>query len=76
MYEKNFLMYLDNIEDDLIDLEIHTKGEKGQIVALKGLCEYLIVKKKVHDFYNSITQKQIDEIRAKGKLTLLEAVQL
>ena len=76
MYEKIFLMYLDNIEDDLIDLVIYTKGEKGQIVALKGLCEYLIVKKKVHDFYNSITQKQIDEIHAKGKLTPLEALQL
>lgn len=76
MYEKNFLMYLDNIKDDLIDLAIYTKGEKGQIVALKGLREYLIVKKKVHDFYNSITQKQIDEIHAKGKLTPLEAVQL
>ncbi len=69
-------MYLDDIENDVIDLAIYTKGSKGQIVALKGLCEHIIVKKKVNDFYNSITQEQIDEIHSKGKLTPLEAVQL
>ena len=75
-YKKFFLMYLDNIEDDVIDLAIYTRGSKGQIVALKGLCEYIIVKKKVNAFYNSITQNQIDEIHTKGKLTPLEVVQL
>ena len=75
-YKKFFLMYLDDIENDVIDLAIYTKGSKGQIVALKGLCEHIIVKKKVNDFYNSITQEQIDEIHSKGKLTPLEAVQL
>jgi len=75
-YKKFFLMYLDNIEDDVIDLAIYTRGSKGQIVALKGLCEHIIVKKKVNEFYNSITQEQIDEIHAKGKLTPLEVVQL
>lgn len=75
-YRKFFLMYLDNIEDDVIDLAIYTRGNKGQIVALKGLCEHIIVKKKVNDFYNSISQEQIDEIHAKGKLTPLEVVQL
>lgn len=75
-YRKYFLMYLDNIDDNLIDLAIYTKGNKGQIIALKGLCEYIIVKKKINDFYNSITQEQIDEIHSKGKLTPLEAVQL
>ena len=75
-YKKFFLMYLDDIENDVIDLAIYTKGSKGQIVALKELCEHIIVKKKVNDFYNSITQEQIDEIHSKGKLTPLEAVQL
>ena len=75
-YRRFFLMYLDNIEDSVIDLAIYTRGSKGQIVALKGLCEHIIVKKKVNDFYNSITQEQIDEIHSKGKLTPLEAVQL
>ena len=69
-------MYLDDIEDDVIDLAIYTRGSKGQIVALKRLCEHIIVKKKVNDFYNSITQEQIDEIHSKGKLTPLEVVQL
>lgn len=75
-YRKFFLMYLNNIEDDVIDLAIYTRGSKGQIVALKGLCEHIIVKKKVNDFYSSISQEQIDEIHAKGKLTPLEVVQL
>ena len=75
-YKKFFLMYLDDVDDDLIKLAIYTKGSKGQIVAFKGLCERIIVKKKVNDFYNSITQEQIDAIHSKGKLTPLEAVQL
>lgn len=58
------------------NLAIYTEGSKGQIVVLKELCEHIIVKKKVNDFYNSITQEQIDEIHSKGKLTPLEAVQL
>ena len=40
-YKKFFLMYLDDIENDIIDLAIYTRGSKGQIVALKGLCEHL-----------------------------------
>ena len=75
-YKKFFLMYLDDIENDIIDLAIYTRGSKGQIVALKGLCEHIIVKKKVNDFYASITQEQINEIHSKGKLTPLEVVQL
>jgi hypothetical protein len=75
-YRNYYLMYLDNIDDEVIDLAIYTRGSKGQIVALKGLCEHIIVKKKINEFYNSITQEQIDEIHAKGKLTPLEAVQM
>ena len=75
-YKKFFLMYLDNVEDDVIDLAIYTRGSKGQIVALKGLCEHIIIKKQINSFYNSITKEKIDEIHAKGKLTPLEAVQL
>lgn len=75
-YKKFFLMHLDDISDEIIDLAIYTRGKKGQIVALKGLCEHTIIKKKVNDFYNSITSEQIKEIHSKGKLTPLEAVQL
>lgn len=75
-YRNFFLMYLNDVNDDLINLAIYAKGSKGQIVALKELCERIIVKKKVNDFYNSITQEQIDEIHRKGKITPLEAVQL
>ncbi len=75
-YRNFFLMYLNEVDNNLIDLAIYTKGNKGQIIALKGLCEHIIVKKKVTDFYNSITREQINKIHSKGKLTPLEAVQL
>lgn len=75
-YKRFFLMYLDDVLDDVIDLAIYAKDSKGQIVALKALCKFIIVKKKVNDFYNSITQEQIDEIHSKRKLTPLEVVQL
>lgn len=75
-YRNYYLMYLDGIDDEVIDLAIYTIGSKGQIVALKGLCEHIIVKKKINEFYNSITQEQIDEVHSKGKLTPLEAVQM
>ena len=75
-YRRFYLMYLDNVDNDIIDLAILTRGSKGQIVALRGLCEHIVVKKKVNNFYNSITQEKIDEIHARGKLTPLEAVEL
>jgi hypothetical protein len=75
-YKNYFLMYLDDISDDVIDLAIYTRSSKGQIIAFKGLCEHIIIKKKINDFYNSITEEQINEIHAKGKLTPLEAVQM
>lgn len=45
-YRNFFLMYLDDVSNDLIDLSIYTRGKRGQIVALKGLCEQIIVKVK------------------------------
>ena len=65
-YRNFFLMYLNEASNNLIDLAIYTKGSKGQIIALKGLCEHIIVKKKVNDFYNSITQEQINKIHSKS----------
>lgn len=73
-YKNYYLMCLDSIEDEVINLAIYTRGNKGQVIALKELCERIIVKKKMSEFYNSITQKQIDKIHSKGKLTPLEAV--
>lgn len=75
-YRRFYLMYLDDIDNDIIDLAILTRESKGQIVALRGLCEHIVVKKKVNNFYNSITQEKIDEIHARSKLTPLEAVEL
>ena len=45
-------MYLDNIDNDIIDLAILTRESKGQIVDLRALCEHIIVKKKVNNIVN------------------------
>ena len=45
-------MYLDSIEEDVKDLAIYTRGRKGQIIALKELCEHIIIKKKINDYYS------------------------
>ena len=74
-YKNFFLMYLNSIEEYVIDLAIYTRGNDGKIIALKGLCEYIIVKKAVEEFYNSITQEQIDDIHSRGKITSLEKVE-
>ncbi len=75
-YTKFFLMYLNKVDSDIIDLAIFTRGKHGTIIALKGLCEQIIVRIRVADFYNSITKDQIDMIHSKNMLTPLEAVQL
>ena len=47
-------MYLDNIDNDIIDLAILTRESKGQIVDLRTLCEHIIVKKKVNNIVKRI----------------------
>lgn len=74
-YKNFFLMYFDDISDDLIKLAIYTRGKDGQVVAHRKLCEKIIVKKKIYEFYNSITKEQIDKIHDNGKLTPLEAIE-
>lgn len=70
-----FLMYLNSVNTKEIDSAICIWGKKGQIVAYKGLCEQIIVKKATEEFYASIKQDKIDEIHANGKLTPSEAVE-
>lgn len=58
-YRNFFLMYLDDVPNDLIDLGIYTRGKKGQIVALKGLCEQIIVKVKNSETSIDDTSKKL-----------------
>lgn len=75
-YMNFFRMYLEDVSEDVIDLAILTRGSKGQIIASKTLCERIIIKKRMNEFYSSITKEKIKEIHDKGKLTPLEMVQL
>ena len=71
-YKDYFLMYLNNVNDDLIDLAIYTKGKNGQIVALEGLCKHIILKRKLIEIY---TEEKVKEIHARGNKTALEQVE-
>ena len=73
-YINYFKMYLKNVDEELIQKAIYTTGKKGQIIALKGLCERIIIKQRVIEFYNMFDQEKIDEIHAKGKITPMERV--
>lgn len=53
-YRRFYLMYLDDIDNDIIDLAILTRESKGQIVDLRALCEHIIVKKKVNNIVKKI----------------------
>ena len=75
-FKAYFENYLEKVDEDVIELAIYTRGKKGEIVALKGLCDHIILRTKVKEFYESITQEKIDEIHSKGKLTPLEMVQV
>ncbi len=73
-YRNYFLMFLNSVDDTDIKKAIFTITKKGKVVAFKGLCEQLIVNKATEEFYNSITQEQIDDIHSRGKLTPKERV--
>lgn len=77
-YKNYFLMFVDNINDDIINTAIYTKGKDGQIVVFASLCNYIIVRiirSNSMMFYDSITDEQIEEIHLHGKLTPLEKVE-
>ena len=72
-YKNFYLMYFDSIDDDLIDMAIVTHGDKGQVVASKALCNMIIVKKRVYDFYCNLTPEKCAEIYENGYMTALDA---
>lgn len=73
-YFNYFKMYLKNVDEELIEKAIYTTGKKGQVVTFKGLCERIIIKQRVKEFYEMFDQEKIDEIHAKGKITPMEKV--
>lgn len=73
-YINYFKKYIKYVDKDLIDLAIYTTGKNGQIVALRGLCEDIIIKERVKEFYGSFYQTKVDRVHSKGKITPLEKV--
>lgn len=74
-FKDYFREYMVDIKEDLIDLAIYTKSKNGSIVALKSLCDYIITKSKIKNINLDLTQEEIDDIHARGKLTPLEKVE-
>ena len=56
-YRNFFKMYIDNFDDELIELAIYTKTDEGMIVAYKGLCCHIIQRKKMNADYGKIFTK-------------------
>ena len=74
-YFNYFKLYLKNIDISLINKAIYTIGKKGHVVALKDLCERIIIKQRVKEFYEMFNQEKIDEIHARGNITPMEKVE-
>lgn len=71
-YKNFYLMYLDNIEDETIELPIVVRGGKGQIVAHKNFMNHLILERKVFDFYSKYSLEKIQEVHDRGNITPIE----
>ena len=56
-YRNFFKMYIDDFDDELIDLAIYTRTDEGIIVALKELCCHIIQRKKMNANYGKIFTK-------------------
>lgn len=60
-----------DISEDIFQLCKMKTTKKGTIIALKGICDHTIKRYKMG---KELTQTQIDEIHARGKITPLEKV--
>lgn len=62
---------IDDISEDILRLCKMKTTKKGTIIALKGICDHTIKRYKMG---KELTQTQIDEIHARGKITPAEKV--
>ena len=68
-FKTYFEEYLGSVDEDLINMAIVTRSSKGQVIALKGLCENIIVKVQMKREYDKLTDQKVKEIHHEGKLT-------
>ena len=74
-YRDFYLMYFDSVDDSLINIPIITRGNKGQVVAIKALVNFLILRIQTCDFLDNITDEMCDEIHEKGYLSPLDIIE-
>lgn len=74
-FKNYFLKYLSKVSENVINLAIYKKFPKGTIVAFKGICDHIITMEKLKINIKELSQKEIDDIHKKGKITQLEKVE-
>ena len=74
-YKNYYLMFLSDVDEELIKLAIIRKTKKGQIIVFRGICEYIIVKEKMGELSKKLTNEQIELIHSNDRITPEEKVE-
>ena len=74
-YEDYFRRYIKNLDKQMLETATYFIDKKGQVVAIRDLCDRIIIRERVKEFYDSYTEDKITKIHAKGKITPLEKVE-
>ncbi len=63
-FKNFFLMYLDNVNEDILKSLIFSKSKSGHIIAFKSLCQYYIVESLIRKLCeeNCIPNLEIEQI--------------
>ena len=74
-YVDYFKLYLDDIDEKIINLAIYTRGKDGEVVAFKELCDRIIINQRTKEFYDKLDYNKIKEIHNKGKMTPYDKIE-
>ncbi len=73
-YVNFYKMYLRSIKEELISFAIKKVCKNGNIIALKEFCDELIIRQASKEFYQALTNEDIELIHSEGKLSSYDKV--
>ena len=74
-YVNFYKSFIKTVNEDIINDAIYTTGRNGQIVALKWLCDRIILEEQVKEFYARYNDLElVKKIHARKKITPMEKV--
>ena len=75
-YRNYYLMFIDEINDALIDCAIVVRGKNDEIVAYANAIHHIIEEELIlnSQFRVNLKKEQVDDIHSRGKLTPMEKV--